>query len=432
MLPPATWWRYGSLLPLTRGDPLIDSATLLHRPERHEPVCTDTWDPARVRAEIERIAEDARARHDDPEGWPTHPLDEIGRGSIPSHLYFGAAGVVWGIDWLARQGFCESLPSQDERLGDLTRMTRANLPSSERWSPPPSPAYLLGDLGVSLVRYRHAPTAANADVLYERLLDPERMPTQEMMWGAAGVALALTFLLRQTGEVRWRALLEREVDAVLADWQPSEAGCDLWHQDLYGAQAQVIDSVHGAIGNVHALLLATKALGDPRRSEIARRGSAIATRFAEVHDGLANWPDTWPPGRFGIDGWLLHYCHGAPGFVISLDPIAPGADGALDVLLAQAAELVWRAGPLRKGPGLCHGTAGNGYALLKLWRRSGGERWLERARSFAMHSIAQVEAAREEQGHGRYSLWTGDLGVAVYLAHCLEPTEAGFPTLDFF
>jgi hypothetical protein len=40
-------------------------------------------------------------------------------------------------------------------------------------------------------------------------------------------------------------------------------------------------------------------------------------------------------------------------------------------------------GPLRKGAGLRHGTAGNGFAFLKLFARTGDERWLERARRSA-------------------------------------------------
>jgi hypothetical protein len=83
-------------------------------------------------------------------------------------------------------------------------------------------------------------------------------------------------------------------------------------------------------------------------------------------------------------------------------------------------ELTWLAGPLRKGPGLCHGTAGNGYAFLALLARTGDERWLERARAFAMHAAAQVERTRNEHGHGRYTLWTGDLGAALFLADCVE------------
>src|SRR4029078_6234873 len=71
-------------------------------------------------------------------------------------------------------------------------------------------------------------------------------------------------------------------------------------------------------------------------------------------------------------------------------------------------ELTWHAGPLRKGAGLCHGTAGNGYALLVLFDLTGDEEWLARARVFAMHALAQVDEARAQHGRGRYTLWTGD------------------------
>ena len=43
-----------------------------------------------------------------------------------------------------------------------------------------------------------------------------------------------------------------------------------------------------------------------------------------------------------------------------------------------------------------------------------------RARSFAMHAAAQVEQSRGENGRGRYTLWTGDLGTALFLADCLD------------
>ena len=91
----------------------------------------------------------------------------------------------------------------------------------------------------------------------------------------------------------------------------------------------------------------------------------------------------------------------------------------LDALLLAGGELTWAAGPLRKGPGLCHGTAGNGFAFLKLFARTGDERWLGRARRFAMHAAAQVEAERAGTGHGRHALWTGDLGTAIFLHQCL-------------
>ncbi len=96
-----------------------------------------------------------------------------------------------------------------------------------------------------------------------------------------------------------------------------------------------------------------------------------------------------------------------------------------------AGETIWVAGPLIKGSNLCHGTGGNGYAFLKLYRRTGDPKWLARARAFAMHGIAQTDAESVRQGRMRYSLWTGDAGFAIYLWDCLSGTPR-FPTLDVF
>jgi DUF1680 family protein len=101
----------------------------------------------------------------------------------------------------------------------------------------------------------------------------------------------------------------------------------------------------------------------------------------------------------------------------------------MDAMLIKAGTTAWNAGPLAKGYGLCHGTAGNGYAFLKLYRRTGDPNWLERARSFAMHAIAQRERMRQRYARGRYTLWTGDPGLAVYVWHCLSGAD-GMPGLD--
>jgi hypothetical protein len=103
------------------------------------------------------------------------------------------------------------------------------------------------------------------------------------------------------------------------------------------------------------------------------------------------------------------------------------ADEQTDRLLAAGGELTWRAGPLSKGVGLCHGTAGNAYAFLSLHARSGDERWLQRARAFAMDAVGDVDRRRKAAGCGRYTLFTGDIGVALLLRSCL----AADPTFPF-
>ena len=81
---------------------------------------------------------------------------------------------------------------------------------------------------------------------------------------------------------------------------------------------------------------------------------------------------------------LVHWCHGAPGVIATL-AAAHGAWGGERYLAAAVAagEVVWRRGLLRKGPGLCHGTAGNGYSLLQLYQATGDRLWLYRASCFA-------------------------------------------------
>ncbi|MEP5322267.1 lanthionine synthetase LanC family protein, partial [Marinobacter alexandrii] len=103
-----------------------------------------------------------------------------------------------------------------------------------------------------------------------------------------------------------------------------------------------------------------------------------------------------------------------------------------DLLMLEAGELVWQAGPLDKYPGLCHGTPGNGYALLKLYKTTNDSTWLSRARTFAMSAIKQHSSLSAiDPVSKRYSLWDGDAGLAMYLADCID-ASTDFPTLDYF
>ena len=107
----------------------------------------------------------------------------------------------------------------------------------------------------------------------------------------------------------------------------------------------------------------------------------------------------------------------------SLEPIEKNHDAEFEKLFVKAGQLIWQAGPLKKGIGICHGTDGNGISLLKIYQRTGDQKWLERAQKVAMHSI--------ERRNERHTLWTGELGLACFLQGCLD--EKGiFPGLDFF
>jgi Lanthionine synthetase C-like protein len=384
------------------------TATALFDPAVHEPLTDEAWDPSRVEASIRSIVVDAEDTFAD--GWPTHPVDSHGPEDDVRRfrtVYLGGAGVIQALTALQRRGLAE--------------LRRDYVPYLEQPYGPDFPdfdherSHWMGDTGIRLVLQRLAPSAENADRLETLIRANVRDERCELMWGSPGTMFAAAALHELTGEERWLELW-RESAAWLRDqWDPE---AELWTQHLYGHVDQYLGPAHGFAGCVLALALHPD-------DELHRRAAAGTRRYVVEHDGLANWPPdaSMETLRSARGETRVQWCHGAPGMVASLAGLAPGDDEHERLLLA-GGELTWHAGPLTKGANLCHGTAGNGYAFLALFARTGDELWLERARAFAMHAAAQVERARDEHGRGRYTLWTGDPGTALYLADCLDGSFA--------
>ena len=349
---------------------------MLFSPAAHEPLTETPWDAAKARDAVAAIVADAEQAFDD--GWSGHPLDEDEWTPPKPHtLYLGGAGVVAAL---------HRLGSERDWVPYLERaVEEPDFPDedSERslWG---------GEVGVRLVLQRLAPSRENRERLEQLIAANGEDERCELMWGSPGTILAGRELgLDVTPSIEW---LQRQRD---------EDG--LWTQRLDGRVDKRLGPAHGFAGCV----LALDGLDDV---------SETLLRFAVQEDGLVNWP---PLARTRLDAQRdglirMQWCHGAPGIVATL---APWIDEELAVA---AGELTWRAGPLRKGATLCHGTAGNGYAFLALFDVTGDELWLSRARAFAMHANKQVERAREQYGRARYSLWSGDLGTALYLEDCIR------------
>jgi hypothetical protein len=236
--------------------------------------------------------------------------------------------------------------------------------------------------------------------------------------------LAALHVYEATGDDRWREAWRRCAELVWGQYRADlELGCRIWVQNRHGRLIRSVGAGHGFASNAHSLLRGAALLGEEWTADVERAAADTAAALALSDSDLVNWPtaaDSYWAQRFAT---RVQWCHGAPGMITSLAALPE--DHRTDELLRRAGDLTWRAGPLRKGPGLCHGTAGNGCAFLALHARTGDDHWLERARSFGMHALEQVQA-----GEPRYSLWTGDIGVALYLQACLDGWQ-GMPILDY-
>lgn len=393
--------------------------TALYAPERFEPLTETPWKATRVADEIRAIAAVAEHAFDENDLWPAGEWERYQNVVPLKSLYVGAAGVVWGLYALRGRGLAEGTldlaraieRTHEEWLREPDLMSDTELPSTAE------AALLTGESGILTTAWLVEPSSARADLLHARVRANEDNEASEVMWGAPGTMLAAAELYRRTGDERWADAWRASARSLLA----SRGDDGIWPNLLYGELCLSLTPPHGVVGNVHALLHGGELLDARERERLTRETNDLLRRHAVVVHGLVNWPTRADGDLVGADGEIrVQWCGGAPGIVLAA---APYLD---DDLLLGGAELVWRAGAHNawKGPGICHGTAGNGYALLRTFERTGDERWLDRARRFAVHALEQ--ASRREP---RYSLFTGDIGAALYAADCLEAC-ARYPILD--
>lgn len=398
----------------------------LYEPDRHEPLADATWDAARAREAIRAIVADMETALGSGITWPWHPLDDASDAeAAPKTLYLGSAGTLWALWYLAKEGAVTLRLDPAELIDHVHRAYLAEPDTGDV-----VPSYFVGEAGILLVHWRLTGSAEAADRLFAAIRRNIQNPTHEALWGAPGTMVGALHMLGWTGERRWHDLFVENAEYLWRTWLPSDhAPCHLWTQDLYGEIVQILGAGHGFAGNVYPLLRGAALLPAEWRETLHDRCAETLRATAVVEADCANWPPGVGPPRAGRTKRLVQWCHGAPGFVTGLADFPSGRSPAVDALLVQGGNLAWAAGPLAKGFGLCHGTAGNGYAFLALHRRTGDAAWLERARKFAMHAIGQCDRMRRQYGHGRHSLWTGDPGLAVYLWHCLAGSGR-LPGLD--
>ncbi len=392
---------------------------VLHDPERHEPLAGSAWSEARARDGIVAICRDVEAAFAGDRLWPMHPGDyEPGTPAdgILRGLYVGAAGVLHALWRLAEQDLYAPRIDAAAIAGGLYEASLASPDEEGAGS-----SLLVGSSGILLVMDRLAPSATTRDVLADAIAANVQHPSNELLLGAPGTMLAARAMYDRTLEDRFAGLWRQSARTLLARQDPD----GLWMQDLYGERLRYLGAGHGFAGNLRALLAAPEWLDAP--AEVEARAITSVRAFAISEGQEANWPALDIGSRSGSPP-RVQWCHGAPGMITSLARLGE-RDDAHGALLDAAGELVWEVGPSSLNAGLCHGTAGNGFAFLALFSRTGDERWLERASAFAMHAIAQVGRLRAATGRGRYTLFTGDLGAALLAAACLT-LDPAFPGID--
>jgi hypothetical protein len=410
---------------------------MLHDPARHETLTDTPWSETAARRAITAIVADTCARFDPETLWPSHPRErEEGDNPLPQPmLYNGAAGVVWALLRLREQGAARvdlDLAPVIAGLHDHSR--HWIIANGSEW-----PSYFLGHSAVLLLQWQQGRSPPVADELFALVEGNLENKAREALWGSPGTLVAALHMLEANAglpeALRWQRLFRHGVDLLWSQMEPvrHDAHPDrevwIWKQDLYGKVSQYMGAGHGFAGNVFPVLRGARWLDDSVVEAFETRTVEALEVCAKREPGRMHWEAQFDPASMGYPPRpVLQDCHGGPGIICRLGSTR---SAPLRAMLVEAGELVWQAGPLVKRPGLCHGTDGNGFAFLKLHAMTGEAKWLDRARAFAMHALQQSDALAAQHGCRVPSLWTGDLGLALYLQACIVADPA-LPTLDVF
>ncbi len=384
---------------------------------------------------IESIFEDSENQFQQSSYWPPHPDDgEPPNGEYIASFYHGLAGVAWAQLELADLGYGEVRNDYLHAIETARKSTIEGLRNFISFHNKDDylSGLLMAELGFMVPILRLDPSEGNYKATIRLVQRNLQNPVLELLWGSSGSMLFLSSLLNSgKASPAQSSLLVEGVTFLQANLISSPTrNCKLWQQDLYDEKTCFLGAGHGFVGNSLAILQAIDYLPveDARYWRKLIKETAIHT--ADTHGGLTNWKQSVDSHREGRTDWLLQFCHGSPGVVACLARLM-GDDLNFDQLMLNAGELIWKAGPLAKGAGFCHGTSGNGWAFLKLFEATKNEMWLDRAKTFAACAVKQSEQRTLDYGDRRYSLWTGDHGVAFFTDACVSHSFS-IPGLERF
>ena len=174
--------------------------------------------------------------------------------------------------------------------------------------------------------------------------------SNEWLYGRAGTLYLLRLLRCSTSPHHLSRIDEATtaiIDRILAQDPPW-----YWHgKDYLGA-------AHGSIGILTQIILSSPTY-------VPRLHNLLDDLLAHQDPETGNWPSSpssSSPNR------IVQFCHGAPGFIISLTAIHPyiidsALLGKIDTAIERGRTCIANRGLLTKQPSLCHGAMGNALAF---------------------------------------------------------------------
>lgn len=357
-------------------------------------------------------------------------------------LYLGTAGVAYMFYHLSK------VPTLHEQrsafLNDASEYIKPSLAISQKYANRKNdvPSFILGNCGVYAIAaaiYNNTGDIERRDFFRKLYYDAAYTckdlrfldcGSDELFVGRAGYICGALWLAKETNtslqiddlhEIS-RVMIASGREYSLRHQSPSPLMYAYYDVEYFGA-------AHG-LCSILQILLSVPSYLDANPLD-AKDVKASVDYLLSLQDTNGNFPSATDDIHDRHE--LLHWCHGAPGIVYLM---AKAYLSWHEEKYLQSCEimanLIWKQGLLKKGPGLCHGIGGNAYVFLLLFRITNNQMYLHRAIAFARFMETEDFKKYSRVPDNPFSLYEGIAGTVCFLADLTAPEQAAFPFSDVF
>lgn len=365
---------------------------------------------------------------------PQRSFEYTGPGSPSASITYGAAGIAYALSRIAAvrgEGSLLALADlwADRAAGDRSENAfyhpdvQITPETVGRISPYHTPS---GAACVEAVLAARRGDLNGLQAGIERYLQACVGPCEnlDLTLGKSSVLVGLVELL---GALR---LVTPDIPTTLIDWGSQRLDA-IWkelqtHPPIAGkGPVTHLGLAHGWAGLIYTALLWSQTTGTTVSPAVEVRLLELAELAERTPHGLA-WP--WQLGRKGqfVPGW----CNGHAGHVF-LWALAHRVYGEAAYLRLAEGVAMEAFHSTVAAPTLCCGAAGQAYSQLAMFRLTGDNEWLDRARQLTRNAVSQCHSIRRNREQALpFSFYKGDVGVAVVAAEINEPRYASMPLFE--
>ena len=233
--------------------------------------------------------------------------------------------------------------------------------------------------------------------------------------------LTLSLLLDATAPAKPDRLLRYGNDISASIWRELESDGELRKSHRVG----YLGLAHGWAGLLYGAMRSARPPCEPLPPRVELRLDELAELAEPTRRGV-RWPVQVGMRGLYMSGW----CNGSAGYahLWTLAHRVFGKQRYLELAERAGSEAYASSGA---GHALCCGWAGQAYSQLALYRYTGERKWRDQAEELALRA-AELGAAALHKGEDGlpYSLYKGNMGVAVLAAEVRNPESASMPFFE--